>query len=436
MLLPTPRLVGLLLFAAPVFALEPLWSPALGLASTYLLGLGFAVLVDALSLRSRTRVSLERSLPHRIGQHAAAMVGYRLTNETRSSLLVQIAERLPEYVEGDRTRHAVRLEGGQSRRLEDRIVAQRRGVFEFERVDVRVTPVWGLLARQTLVELPAQLRVLPNLTALTRCELELRRGLRDVGLSRIRHRGQGSEFESLRQYVPGDDFSQIEWKATARRGVLVTRNLEAERRQSVIVALDVGRSTAGEIHGKSRLDTFVDATLLLAYVTLRQGDWFSLVAFSGRIERYLPPLRGLQNIGRVADALCPLDTRLEEPDYGAACRFLGLRNRKRSLMVLMTDVIDEDANDVMMAYMARYARYHLPLVATLTDTELLEMAVSPLGPDADPYVKAVALDTIAARERALRAMRHRGVGVLDVEPQNMTPALLQRYLQLKVSRRL
>jgi uncharacterized protein (DUF58 family) len=204
----------------------------------------------------------------------------------------------------------------------------------------------------------------------------------------------------------------------------------------VLVAIDVGRATAGEFEGMSRLDYFVNAALMLAYVALRQGDWFSLVAFSDRIESYLPPVRNVKNVERVAMALHELKPRLVESDYGAACGFLGLKSRKRSLMCLMTDIIDQQASDVIIAYMAQFAGRHLPLVVTLYDTEVNAMAELPLNKTEDLYSKAVAIDFTAARQEALATMRRHGVGVLDVAPPSLTPDLINRYLLIKATRRL
>ena len=245
-----------------------------------------------------------------------------------------------------------------------------------------------------------------------------------------------THFESLRHYTQGDDMSRVEWKATAKRARLVVKNYEPERQQSVLVAIDVGRATAGEFEGISRLDYLVNAALMLAYVSLRQGDWFSLVAFSDRIESYLPPVRGIKSIDRVARALYELEPRLVEADYAAACRFLGLKNRKRSLICLMTDVIDREASSVILEYMARFARYHLPLAVTLANPELRRVAWQPLASEPDPFAKATALDVLQAREEALATMRRQGVGVLDVSPHSLSPDLINRYLSIKATRRL
>ncbi len=230
--------------------------------------------------------------------------------------------------------------------------------------------------------------------------------------------------------------SRIEWKATAKRAKLIVKNYEPERQQSILVAIDVGRATAGEFGGLSRVDYLVNATLMLAYVALRQKDWFSMVAFSDGIESYLPPVNGLKNIDRVARSLFELQPRLVESDYGAACRFLGLKNRKRSLLCMMTDVVDRDASSVVIAYMTRFARYHLPLAITLSNPEIRQVAEEPLTSCKDHYSKAAALDTLAERDKALLSMRQKGISVPDVPPDRLTPELINRYTLIKSLHRL
>jgi uncharacterized protein (DUF58 family) len=364
-------------------------------------------------------------------------VALEVSNLTRRRVEVRLAEDLPEHLESSPAEIARTLAPGERASLDYRIVAWKRGRYELSALDVRVLPLMGLFYRQFRLKLPAEVHVFPNLVNIKRYELLLRRGFtHEQGLARLSQIGQGWEFESLRHYSDGDDTSRIDWKSTAKRASLMVRNYQVERQQSVMVAIDVGRATAGEFEGLSRLDYLVNATLMLAYVSLRQGDWFSLVAFSDRIESYLPPIRRAASIDRVARALYQLEPRLVEADYATACRFIGLKNRKRGLICLMTDVIDRESSAVIIAYLARYARHHLPLAVTLANPEVTQAADEPLASRPDPWSKAVAIDVIAAREEALQEMRRQGVDVLDVPPHSLTPDLINRYLRIKATRRL
>ena len=242
-------------------------------------------------------------------------------------------------------------------------------------------------------------------------------------------------FESLRDYVPGDDLADVAWKATARHSRLISRNYETERSQNVLVVLDCGRLMVPQVDQLSRLDCAINATLLLSYVAMKQGDHIGLVAFSDRIEAYVPPVKGRAALARMNEALYRLEARLRESDYEQVCKFLALRHRKRSLIVILTDVIDKEASSTLLAHMARFARYHLPLCVTLRNLEVERLAAAEPRNAADCFTKTVALKMLARRAEALARMRHSGVDVLDVDPRQLTPQLLHRYLLLKLRKR-
>ncbi len=436
-MLPSPRLIILVMAAAPMFLAGALYEGATALGVVYLLILALYTGLDALLLPPRRHVVVTRIVPERVSIGHPAAVTLTVQNRTRRRLEVQVAQDYPEEIDITPERLQAVVPPRGTIDLECRLTIRQRGSHRLGRVFVRVLPASGLLYRQFLVDLPAEVQVFPNLIDIRRTELLARRGMSyEQGLARLRSVGQGFEFESLRRYVQGDEMSRIEWKVTARRADLIVKNMEPERQQSILVALDVGRATAGEFGGLSRVDYLVNATLMLAFIALRQRDQFSLVAFSDRIESYLPPVSGVKGIERVARALYRLQPRMVESDYGAACRFLGLKNRKRSLLCMMTDVIDRQASDVLIGYMARFARYHLPLAVTLSNPEIRHVAHEPLASCEDPYAKAVALDVLAAREEALISMRRKGVAVLDVPPNRLTPELINRYTMIKTMRRL
>ena len=436
-MLPSRRLVILVLAAAPIFLAGALHRHMVVVAVLYLTALSLCALLDLLLVPGRKTIAVEREAPERLSLGEWTRIVLDVRNLGRRQVALRLAEDLPESMEARAAElHGV-FDARAHGRMEYRLRPRRRGRYLLSAIDVRARSVVGLVYRQFRVELPSEVQVFPNLVDVQRYDLLVRRGLSTMqGLARQRRIGQGSEFESLRVYTPGDEMARVDWKATAKRSKLVVKNFQPEREQSVLVAIDVGRATAGEFAGVSRLDYLINAALMLAYVVLRQGDWFSLLAFSDRIESYLPPVRRLQSIDRVARALFELEPRLTEANYGAACGFLGLRQRKRSLICLMTDVIDKQASEVVLGYLARFARRHLPLAIALGDPEVLRLAREPLSRTSDPYSKAVALDALSAREEALTTMRHQGVDVLDVTPDKLTPDLINRYLLIKSTRRL
>jgi uncharacterized protein (DUF58 family) len=380
---------------------------------------------------------IERRMPAKLSLNEAETVAYELTNLTDRPLRVELAEQWPESLTpGDRRLEAI-LSGRAGGQVATRVTGSRRGRFVLDRLDVRLASPLGFWSRQQGLDRADEIRVYPNLRNLKKFELKIRRNMEFAqGLGRQRRLGQGDEFETLRPYEQGDPMSRVDWKATARRMDLIVRNYQPEQRQHVLIAIDTGRATAGRFENVSRLDSLVNAALMLSYVVLRQGDWLSVMAFSDRIERYVAPMRGLGRVNEVARQLHELESRREESDYAQACRYLSLRHRKRSLLCILTDVLDTQASGVLLSYVARFARRHLPLVVTLADPELRKLAVEPLDACRELHAKAVAIDLLKARGEALVAMRQSGVDVLDVGPGQLVTSLVDRYLKIKSRHRL
>ena len=431
-MLPTLRLILLIAAAAPLFLGGAVYDFFTGIGVIYMGLLAVYTLLCIVTLPRPQDITIKRIVPERISIHYPTRILLEIENTGRKDLTVMIAEDFPEDIRVEPASLMVHVKAGRRKTVEYRLTAFKRGRYRLSGFFVRLLPNTRLLYRQFKRTRPADIKVFPNLMNIRRYELLTRRGYTpEEGMAPFKLARQGSEFESLRQYVPGDELSKVDWKASAKTGKLIVKNHEPERRQNIMVALDVGRATAGEFGEMSRVDYLVNATLMLAYISLKQKDWFSLVAFSDRIEMYLPPISGIKNVDRVAEALYELTPRLVESDYGAACQFIAAKNRKRSLLCLMTDIISKEASSVVIAYLSRFARYHLPVAVTLSNPEVIAVAHAPLFHCTDYYSKAVALDLIASRKEALTLMRRQGIGVLDTLPDKLTPELINRYLMIK-----
>ena len=255
---------------------------------------------------------------------------------------------------------------------------------------------------------------------------------RDAGMKPIRRLGEGRLFESLREWVPGDDLRHIDWKATARRAKVITRQYEAERRQQVLLVLDTGRlMTADVAAGVARLDFAVQAALELAYAAAQHDDNVGIMTFADGVQHFVAPERGRAGVRRVLDVLAEVQPKLVEPDYPGAFRYLAARNRKRALTVLFTDVIDRFASDALVANVATLRPRHLPLAVTLRNPELDAAATQRPVTPRDAFRKAAAEELLHAREEALGHMRRAGVLVIDVTPERAAQAVVAKYLDLK-----
>jgi len=290
----------------------------------------------------------------------------------------------------------------------------------------------GLGLRRGTLALPWDVRVYPVLTAARRraaMAQALRR--RDPGTRPLRRLGEGRLFESLRDFVPGDDPRHVDWKATARRRKLIIRQFEAERRQQVLLVLDAGRLMTADVAGHSRLEMVVQAALEMAYAAAQHDDNVGIMVFADDVKHFVAPQRGRRGLKQVLDVLSDVTPTLVEPDYPGAFRYLAARNRKRALTVVFTDVIDRLASEALVANLASLRPRHLPLAVTLRNPELDAVAVQRPRVAADAWRKAAAEEMLRAREEALSHMRRAGVMVLDVAPERAAESVVDRYLELK-----
>jgi len=290
----------------------------------------------------------------------------------------------------------------------------------------------GLASRQGRIDLPWSTTVYPTLPAahLKASVAEAVRR-RESGSRSLRQLGEGRQFESLREWVPGDDTRHIDWKATARRRKVIARQYEEERRQQVMLLIDAGRLLTADIGGQSRLEHVVRSALWLAFAANYHDDDVGVMVFSDEIHHYVAPRRGRRGLREVLDALAIVEPRMVESDYPAAFRYLAVRNRKRALTVLFTDVIDRFASQALVGNVASLSPRHLPLVITLRNPELDRVATCRPELVMDAYRKAAAEELIRARNEALTAMRHSGAVVLDVPPDTANASVVDRYLDLK-----
>lgn len=430
-LLSLGAFVGLLILVRALGVPAPWWLTVPAAAG----GAGLLALAAARRLARRrpdADVQVEREAPSAYSIGHAVEVAYRWRNATRTAARLRIREVRPERLGGLQPPRALTVPPLGVVREEHSVVPARRGREDVGQFVVDSTGPLGLGVRRAVIELPWRIVVYPPIVSM-RLRASVAQSLRrrELGRRPERQRGEGRLFESLREFVPGDDPRHVDWKATARRRKVITRQFEAERRQHVLLVMDTGRLLTADVAGVARLDYAVQAALELAYAAAQYDDNVGVMAFADGVQHFVAPQRGQAGLKRVIDVLAVIEPTLVEPDYPGAFRYLAVRNRKRALTVLFTDVIDRFASEALVANAATLRPRHVPLAVTLRNPEL--DALAGLRPTAvgDAYRKAAAEELLRARDDALGFMRRSGVLVLDVAPQRAAQAVVQRYLELK-----
>jgi uncharacterized protein (DUF58 family) len=452
--LPSRRLVLLLLLAAPLAAGGGVGAPAaVALVAVLLL----AAVVDWRLSRDGRRLEVRRAVADKLSLGAWNPVALVIRNGTARDLRVEARDLVPPDFEVDPAqapvvpgRLAQAIPAGAEATATYRVRPRHRGDHQFGDVYVRFDGPLGLIRRQRrLAGIARSVRVYPNLRQLRVYDLLARRGMRlETGTRPVRAPGATTEFERVREYLPDDEFRRINWKATARRGKPMINQYEAERSQNLIIMVDAGRLmaaradvpaadeaaglTAEEVtSGISKLDHALNAGLLLAYVAAVRGDRAGLLAYSDRVQAFVPPARGRRAILRLVDAAYNLRPAPVEPDHGLAFQFLAGRNLRRSLVVLFTDLVDRESSAALVAHLRRAARHHQVVCVTLADPTVTRPAAAAPHDAQSLYEKMVAQRLLDERAAVLAALGHHGVVSVDTDADKLSPRLVSKYLELK-----
>jgi uncharacterized protein (DUF58 family) len=434
LVLPTRRAlaVGATLSALGALGLWVPWALDAMLVSDVLLLLLIWVDATRAAVPGPPELGVFREAPPAFSVGRAAAVTYRWVNGTRVRARLRLREVRPDLLGGTQAPRGLAVPPLGEARETVPVLPARRGREQGGGFVVDSVGPLGLGRRRGRVELSWDAAVYPPLVSVRlRASVAQAQRRREQGMTPLRQIGEGRLFESLREWVPGDDLRHIDWKATARRRKVITRQYEAERRQQVLLVLDTGRLLTAEIAGVSRLDYVVQAALELAYAAAQHDDNVGVMAFADGVQHFVAPQRGRLAVKRVLDVLAVVEPTLVEPDYPGAFRYLAARNRKRALTVLFTDVIDRFASDALVANVASLRPRHLPLAVTLKNPEIEHVAALRPAVAHDAFRKAAAEELLRARDEALGHMRRAGVLVLDVPPERAAQAVVAKYLELK-----
>ena len=340
--------------------------------------------------------------------------------------------------------HAVDIAAGQRFRVDTRLRPMRRGDQVSALVTARSVGPLGLAGRQSSHRVPWQVRILPPFLSRKHLPSRLAR-LRELdGMIPVLIRGQGTEFDSLREYVVGDDVRSIDWRATARRSDVVVRTWRPERDRRVVIVLDTGRTSAGRVgvdptagdpSGWPRLDWSMDAALLLAALASRAGDHVDFIAHD-RVPR-----AGVYNASRtellaqLVTAMAPLQPALVESDAAAMVATVQRRIRRRALVVLLTDLNASALDEGLMAVLPQLSARHHVLIAAVADPRV-DMLAAGRSDAAQVYDAAAAERSRNDRVSIATRLRRHGVDVVDAPPEELAPALADRYLAMKATGKL
>ena len=390
-------------------------------------------IIDARRSQLPKGVRITREFSGRFAVGAETDVHINVQNAQPHAISLVIKDEFPPQMKLSGLREAkMRIEGQTSAALVYGLTPPKRGRFEFGQIAVRFLSRLNLVWCETRVGEAVAVKVYPNMRRAREAELKAL-GARSLVSShrKTSWRGEGREFESLRDYVRGDELRHISWSATARRGKLTTRQYQIERDQTILIAIDGGRLMTARIEQETKLDSAVHAALALMSAAARAGDNAGLLVFGRKIKSFLPPGRGHDHMDAALEALYSVEPEMIEPSYSRAFEFIAANSKRRSLVILLTDLVDEEGSKELLTSLRLLRPRHLPLVVTIADRDLRAVVSNPPDNVRDLFTQSVAEEIMYLREAALRLVESQGGLALDVTAAALAPAILEKYLQVK-----
>ncbi|MET7391276.1 DUF58 domain-containing protein [Streptomyces sp. NPDC005529] len=422
--------------ALPVGIWEPSWTGILAVNAP----LALACACDAALAAPVRRLGLTRSGDTSVRLGESADVTLTVTNPSGRPLRAHLRDAWPPSsweagTEVASSRHRPAVPAGERRRVTTRLRPTRRGDRRADRVTIRSYGPLGLFARQGNHKVPWTVRVLPPFTSRKHLPSKLAR-LRELdGRTSVLTRGEGTEFDSLREYVPGDDTRSIDWRATARRTTVAVRTWRPERDRHILLVLDTGRTSAGRVGDVPRLDASMDAALLLAALASRAGDRVDLLAYDRRVRALVQGRAAGDVLPSLVTAMAGLEPELLETDARGLAAIALRTAPRRSLIVLLTSLDAAPVEEGLLPVLSGLTQRHTVLVASVADPYIARMAKA-RGSTEAVYEAAAAAQAQTERHRTAEQLRRRGVTVVDATPDDLAPDLADAYLALKSAGRL
>ncbi|MCX2928297.1 DUF58 domain-containing protein [Streptomyces sp. NEAU-W12] len=420
----------------PVGLWEPGWAGLLAVNAP----LAVACACDFALASPVRRLGLSRSGDTSVRLGDSADITLTVTNTSGRPLRARIRDAWPPSswqpgAEVAASRHRLTVPAGERRRVTTRLRPTRRGDRTADRVTVRSYGPLGLLARQGTHDVPWTVRVLPPFTSRKHLPSKLAR-LRELdGRTSVLTRGEGTEFDSLRAYVPGDDTRSIDWRATARQSAVAVRTWRPERDRHILLVLDTGRTSAGRVGDIPRLDASMDAALLLAALASRAGDRVDLLAHDRRLRALVQGRSAGDVLPSLVNAMAVLEPELVETDARSLTATALRTAPRRSLIVLFTTLDAAPVEEGLLPVLAQLTQRHTVLLASVADPHLVRMSNARGNTDA-VYEAAAAAQAQTERDRTAEQLRRHGVTVVEATPDGLAPALADAYLALKAAGRL
>lgn len=426
-------LTAVVVVIAAGYVAAPLY--AVGVALLWLLCTLLAV--ELVLLYARRTLTAERHCAERFSNGDNNDVTLAVTSTCPFRLHLAVVDELPFVFQRRDVCFRLWLPARGSRALTYQLRPTRRGAYGFGHVRVFASTVLGLAERRYTLAEPEEVKVYPSYLALRRYEfLAINNRLSELGIKRIRRVGNHTEFEQIKDYVRGDDYRRINWKASARRHQLMVNQYRDERSQQLVCLIDKGRVMQQAFRGMTLLDYSINAALVLSYIATYKDDRAGLATFCERFDSFVAPAKGTGHMQAIQEALYAQKSTFGESDYTVLTEQLPRRLGKRSLLVLFTNFSGEASLRRQLPWLVQLSRWHRLLVVFFEDNELRDYLATPIADTEDCYRHVIAEKTRSDQRRIVAHLRRHGILGLLTTPENLSVDVINKYLELKAKEQL
>ncbi len=428
----THRTFLILLIAVACMGLSFFWSFLLAVAFVIILVWAIFMVIDYRLIPGKEKFEISRELAQKLSLGDENEIILSLHNKSKRYWKGFLGDDVPEFFQIRDAIFPFGIQGNEVQTFTYTITPRERGKYEYQTVHLRILGILGLVRKDYEYSLENSFSVYPGYLKLKKYQLLARKNqLEQVGRRSIRKYGEGREFESLREYTKDDEYRKINWKATARKGKPIVAQYQIERNQNVIIVLDAGRMMRNSDGFMKRLDYAINATLMLSYICANKEDNIGLLVFGANIQTYLPPKRGITQVHAISQLLHNVQYEMTEPNYSLAFQYIKKKVNKRALIILITDIIDNRASDVLIREFTRLSPKHLPLCVTLRDKELHKVTLEVPKTREQALQLGVAEQILEQRLLAFKYLQLNNVLTLDTLPENLTAKAINQYLTIK-----
>ncbi len=428
----TPRFYGVMLGLIALFALGFAVPEAYDFAQIGLIAFAIVMLMDVLFLYRTRPLFAVRKCQEKLSLGDANEVLIQLENLSNVPLRIEVIDEAPLQFQLRDFKMRTQVAAGGSQVLRYQLRPVERGAYEFGAINTFSATVLGLLQRRQKFTEPHQVAVYPSYIQLRRYQLlAISDRLQEIGIKRLRRRGQSTEFDQIREYVVGDDIRTLNWKASARRNQLMVNQYVDERSQQVYNLIDKGRSMKMPFDGLRLIDYAVNASLVLSHVAISKSDKAGLITFADRISGLVPAQRQAHQMHRLQEALYAQTTDFSEANYERLYRNLSWHVRERSLLLLYTNFETLQSLQRQLPYLRRIAKSHLLVVVFFENTELRTLTDAPATNTKELYIQTIAQRMAAEKRQIVRELQANGIHAVLTAPEHLTVSTINKYLEIK-----